>query len=223
MLRLAVTCCLVFAFAAPARAEPKLGAMLGYNLGRLSRETEESFTAFGGQGHAGYQFSGFYAHGFFETMSLSYTAGEDTYDGLYSVSGVGLGYERYTNDTTRTGKVGVMLQVPLSSAYVVVSESAGTVNGASYIHSSLTTLSGGSGAQALFGYEVLVVGRGGKSKASENLYYGIYLGYLSHTFAKQTTRIKTNNSELAPISPGEEDVSYKLTVTSLNLTVAYDL
>jgi hypothetical protein len=206
-----------------ARAEAMFGALTGYQSGKLSRSTEEPFTAFAAQGLAGYIFPNVTVLGFFHHMDVAYAFNDTGYQGLYSASGLGLGFSRYVNAKTKLHKMSMMLQVPLSSTLILLSETKGSVNEANYTHSTLTTMKGGAAFQALFGYEWLVVGRGGKSKAAENFYCGVHLGYLSQSFTEQTTRIKTNNSVLAPKSPGKETIDTKLTVMSLNFSVVYDL
>jgi hypothetical protein len=104
----------------------------------------------------------------------------------------------------------------------VLSETSGTVNDTTYKHSEMVTLQGGSAIQALIGYDFIIYGSG-PLKKGENFYLGFRLGYLSNTFNKQTTRIKTNNSEIAPVSSGGVNVNYSLRVISLFLTANYDI
>lgn len=195
------------------------GGHMGYARGTLVRASPEAFVSLSTQGSVGYEISGsgFQVHGFVQSMDLSYTADNEAYQGFYSLAGLGGGY----SIPFSRGAFTFLAQLPLSSAYIVLSETTGTVNGSEYIESTLTTLDGGSAFQVMSGYQLRVIGSGKRS--SENVHVGMLLGYLAQTFTKQTTRIRTNNSELAPVSGGESSVSYRLSVMSLNLTFSYDL
>ena len=210
---------LVGLLAAPtALAKTSFGGMVGYNQGVLTRSTEEKFTGYSTQGFVGYQvWRGLEARAFFQHMDLAYEHQGEAFTGIYSLSGLGLGYSAGVGRGTLTG----IFQIPLNSAYIVLSETTGNVNGKNYIHSTLTALQGGQAFQVIAGYQYRVVGSG--KKTSEDFYFGTFLGYLSQTFATQTTRIKTNKSVLAPRSPGSESGDYKVTLLSLNFSVNYDL
>jgi hypothetical protein len=200
-------------------AEPIFGVAAGYSAGTLTRDIAEKFTTFTTAGYVGYSFRGFNLHGFFQHADLSYKVGDNSYSGILGQSGVGIGY---VFGSSKRGTLAVAVQRPLSSTYVVLSETTGTVNDSSYKHSEMITLQSDSAIQALIGYDLIVYGSG-PLKRGENFYLGIRFGYLSQTFDKQATRIKTNNSEIAPVSTGSIDVNYSLKVISLFFTANYDI
>lgn len=202
-----------------ARAEPVFGVATGYSMGSLKRKITESFTTLGFIGYAGYNLGGFNIHGFFHHMDLSYNVSGATYSGLYALSGIGAGYQF---SPSRKGHFSLTAQYPMSTNYSVLSESSSTVNGQTYRYSELTTLTGGTAYQILAGYNYLIEGIGGH-KRGENLHAGVQLGYLHQQFATQATRIKTNNSLLAPPSTGNQPVSHSATVLSLFLFISYDI
>ncbi len=214
---------------APVRAEVMAGGLFGLARGTLERESAEAIEATSMQGFLGWSFGEINAHGFFQSLALAYAAGGQTYDGVYTLSGVGAGYGKDIVFLKKPGRISAMAQVPLSGTYTVLTESGGTFNGQRYLHSALTTLSGGVGVQVLAGYDALVIGRGGKKdwrgtkKAGANLYLGLYLGYLRQSFDSQSTRIRTNNSVLAPPSPGTESVDYGVSAFTLSMAMNYDL
>lgn len=200
------------------RAEPVFGITTGYSLGTLSRKTTEKFSTISLIGYAGYSFWGFNAHAFFQHMDLSYQVAGATYDGLYALTGVGVGYQFAPS---KKGNFSVSAQYPLTTNYSVLSESSSTVHGQTYRYSELTTLNGGSALQVMSGYNFLIEGSGAHKKG-ENLHAGLHLGYLKQTFDSQSTRIKTNNSDLAPTST-KQKVTYSVTVFSLYLVINYDI
>lgn len=200
-------------------AEPIFGVGTGYSIGTLTRQVEEKFTTFTIAGYGGYSYRGFNLHGFFQHADLSYKVGDNAYSGILGQSGVGIGY---AFGSSKRGTLAVAVQRPLASTYVVLSETTGTVNETSYKHSEMITLQGGSAIQALIGYDFTIYGSG-PLKRGENFYLGFRFGYLSQTFDKQATRIKTNNSEIAPVSKGSVDVNYSLKVMSIFLTANYDI
>jgi hypothetical protein len=200
-------------------AEPIFGVAAGYSTGTLNRQIAEKFTTFTSAGYAGYSYRGFNLHGFFQHADLAYKVGDNAYSGILGLSGIGIGY---VFGSSKTGTIAVSVQRPLSSNFVVLSETTGTINDKAYKHSEMITLQGGSALQALIGYDFIIYGSG-PLKRSENFYLGFRFGYLSQTFDKQATRIKTNNSEIAPVSTGSADVNYSLKVLSLFFTANYDI
>jgi len=208
-------CC---AIAAPsAFGRTTFGALIGYNKGTLSREIDESFTGVSTQGYLGYQFWRLEARAFFQHMDLKYKSNNENFNGIYTMAGLGLG----SSQSLGRGTFSAFAQVPLTGSYIVLSETEGTVKGTEYIHSTLITLQGGQAYQLLLGYQFRIIGSG--KKTAENLHLGTFLGYLRQNFASQTTRVKTNNSELEPQSPGTEACSCSATLTSLNFSLNYEL
>ncbi len=205
-----------------ASAEVMVAVLEGYNLGTLSRQVDEDFTAFSTQGLLGYNFYNFNAHVFFQHMDLAYSFNGDVYEGQYSLAGAGFAYSRPSGKFGKFGKATMIVQIPVAGSYTTLTESSGTVRGQTYTYSELTTLQGGEALQCFVGFELLQMGSGAR-KTSENLHLGIFLGYLKQNFSTQSTRIKTNNSVLAPGSPGTDPVSYSVTLKSLNFSVNYDL
>ncbi len=202
-----------------ARAEVMFGAIAGYNRGTLQREIGEPISAYSTLGLFGYNYKSFNAHAFFQHMDLSYRVNDEAYDGIYSLSGVGVSYFRQQG---KFGRAVIMAQLPLAGSYTTLTESTGTIKDQSYTYSELTTLKGGTAMQLFLGFDYLFMGSGGY-RLGENFYVGLYLGYLKQSFATQATRIKTNNSVLAPPSPGVDGVDYTVTLTSANLSLSYDL
>lgn len=205
-----------------ASAEVMVAVLEGYNLGILNRKVDEKFTAFSTQGLLGYNFRNFNGHVFFQHMDLAYTFNGDVYEGQYGLAGVGFAYSRPRGKWGKGGKATIIVQKPIMGSYTTLTESSGTVRGQTYKYSELTTLQGGEALQCFVGFELLKTGSG-TQKTGENLFLGIFLGYLKQTFATQSTRIKTNNSVLAPGSPGTDPVNYSVTLKSLNFSVNYDL
>lgn len=206
--------------AASAAAAPVMGVLAGYSTGTLQGNVSESIKGFTAQGLFGYSFRGLNAHAFFQHTDLAYRHKNDEYKGIYTLSGLGVGY---TGLQSRLGKVSILAQKPLSGSYTTVSESTGTVNGRNYIYSTLTTLSGGDAFNLMGGIEFLSAGKSGQlSGSKEKVFLGLYAGYLRHAFAKQLTRIKTNNSVLAPISPGSRGTTSTVTLMSLFFTIHYN-
>lgn len=193
------------------------GGHVAYSQGALNRKTYETFTSYSTQGFVGYEFSRLQVHAFVQHMDLNYDYQRESYQGIYGISGLGISKKVLFTK----GALSATIQVPLSSALVLLSETSGTVNGKDYIQSTLTTLSGGQGYQVIGGYQARLIGS--TKKGSEKFYIGAFLSYLSHQFATQTTRIKTNNSVIAPTSPGTEAVDHKLTVLSGGLSLSYEL
>ncbi len=211
--------CGLEALSQPAKAEVMIAIIEGYNLGTLSRTVDEDFSAYSTQGQLGFKFFDFNVHGFFQHMDLGYKFNGDAYDGQYSLVGVGLAYSKASG---KFGRATLIVQRPMSASFTTLTESAGTVHTKDYKYSELTTLQGGEALQVFGGFELRKLGSG-SAKTGENLYLGIFLGYLKQSFATQTTRIKTNNSELAPPSPGTHPVNYSLILKSLNFSVNYDM
>jgi hypothetical protein len=202
-----------------ARAEPIFGLTTGYSIGTLTRKTTEKFSTISVIGYAGYSFWGINVSAFFQHMDLSYTVSGAAYNGLYALTGVGAGYQFAPS---KSGNFSVTAQYPLTTAYSVLSESTSTVNGQNYQYSELTTLTGGTAFQIISGYNFLIEGSGAHKKG-ENLHGGLHLGYLKQNFTSQATRIKTNNSDLAPASTGTQDVNYSVSVISLYFVINYDI
>lgn len=209
----------IASFASQIRAEPIFGISGGYAMGTLVRSAPETFTTSPVQGFIGYNYWKLSARAFFQHAQLDYTYENESFSGTYGLSGIALAYSGLV---TEFGKFTFILEAPLTGSLILLSESTGSVNGFDYIHSSLVTLSGTMAYQVFAGYEFSARGRG-MLRRGGNIYYGIYAGYLKHSFSQQTTRIRTNNSILAPISPGTETVAYDLTMMSLLFSGTYDL
>jgi hypothetical protein len=205
-----------------ASAEPVFGALAGYARGTLDRGAEERFAGPVFQVYGGYQYWKLNTHLFVQSMDLDYEYAGDRYQGVYATTGLGVSYLKQGVSFNRPHKLTFAAQLPLTTAFTVLSESSGTINDNDYINSSLSTLQGGQGAQVLGGIEWTAVGRGG-AKTGENFSWGFYLSYLTHTFAKESTRIKTNNSDLAPPSPGTIPARAKVATTGFLFGFSYDL
>ena len=191
----------------------------GYSQGVLTRKTVEKFTTFSTLASLGYKIGKFDVHGFFQSMDLDYGSGDSSYKGVYAAAGFGVGYKLFPS---AFGVISIAAQRPLSGTYIVLSETTANVKGVTYQHSELTSLQGGSAFQILAGYDFLIFGRG-TTRRGENFSLGTQLGYLKQDFKTQSTRIKTNNSELAPPSSGTEKVSYSLDILSLYFCISYDI
>lgn|GEM_PF-5769779 len=198
------------------------GLLAGYSRGTVKRETDTALTAISTQVSLGYEYWNVNFHGFFQHSQLSYPDKDKVTEGVYSLSGIGAGLSSV--NAAGSGRLSVALQLPLTGVFTILSESKGTVNGTNYVLSELSTLQGGTAYQVLAGYDIFVQGKSGrKTRSSGKAYYGLYFGYLSQNFTKQTTRIKTNNSVMAPVSPGSETVSYSVSLTTVSAALAFDL
>ena len=205
------------ALAPCANAGPIVGGTFGYSRGVLQRQQAETVAGYASQGFLGYERKGWSAHAFAENVDLAYAFAGELFRGIYTLSGVGAGYAKQLE----SGILTTHIQVPLTSTFIVLSETTGSVNGTDYVNSTLTTLQGKQAYQALVGYQLRVVGSGRPN--GENCYVGLLFGYMSQTFDKQSTRIKTNDSVLAPASPGTESVTYSLTMMSLMLSAQFNM
>ncbi|MEZ4743334.1 MAG: hypothetical protein R3B45_12960 [Bdellovibrionota bacterium] len=195
------------------------GILGGYSYGTLTRKTSEAITAAPTQLYVAYLYKNIGAHAFFQHTSLDYIASNEHYKGIYSFYGVGLNASALESTI---GQASIFVQMPLSSSYVVLSESKGTIKDQNYIYSTLITLTGSQGFQAAVGYDFMTLGRL-TSKAGGKSYVGLYAAYLSQNFSSQSIRIKTNNSKLSPISPGTEKVSYSLNMASILAMFSFSL
>lgn len=195
------------------------GLSEGYSQGTLSRKTVEKFTTFSTLATLGYKIGKFDVHGFFQSMDLDYSSGDSSYKGVYAVTGFGVGYKFFPS---KIGAFSFVAQRALSGTYIVLSETTASIKGVTYQHSELTSLQGGSALQILAGYDFLIYGSG-TTRKGENFSLGTQLGYLQQDFKTQSTRIKTNSSDLAPVSSGPEDVSYSLNILSLYFCINYDI
>jgi len=213
-------CSVVCSLAEPALGNTTAGLIAGYSRGTLTRGDAEAMTAFLTQASLGYEYWNVNFHGFFQHMQLAYPDENKISQGVYSLAGVGAGASSV--NASKSGRLSLALQVPLSGVYTILSESKGTINGSSYALSELSTLQGGTAYQVLAGYDFLMQGKvRRRSIRSGRAYYGVYVSYLSQQFASQTTRIKTNNSVMAPVSPGKESVSYSVAISSLNFALNF--
>ena len=221
------------AISAPVYAGGTASLNAGYGRGTLVRNVSEPFTGYTTQAALGYEVWNVNFHGFFQHMQISFADKEKKTEGVYSLSGVGGSYS--TNNASdsansfassnafETGRITVVAQIPLTGVLTVLSESKGSINGKDYILSELSSLQGGIAYQLMAGYDILVQGRGRrKSLGAGKAYYGFYAGYLNQNFTKQTTRIKTNNSVMAPTSPGSVNVSHAVAVTTLSFVLNFD-
>jgi hypothetical protein len=217
---LAIFFILVFVgFSETAKGELVFGGFGGVSTGALVRSGTEKFTAFPAQGFIGYNYWQLSFRGMFQHTELKYNYKNEAYTGTHTISGVAVAYSGLLS---KFGRATIQVQKPLAGSLVLLSESTGQVNEFPYLQSTLVTLSGINSMQVLAGYEISAYGRG-MLRRGGNAYYGIFFSYLKHTFSTQTTRIKTNNSILAPISPGTETVSHTLTMTGLFFSATYDL
>lgn len=203
----------------PARSEIVFGLLEGYSQGVLTRKTVEKFTTFSTLATLGYKIGKFDVHGFFQSMDLDYGSGDSSYKGVYATTGIGVGYKLLPS---QIGVISFAVQRPLSATYIILSQTTANVKGVAYQHSELTSLQGGSAWQIIAGYDFLIYGRG-TTRKGENFSLGAHLGYLNQDFKIQSTRIKTNNSELAPVSSGSEKVNYSLSILSLYFCINYDI
>lgn len=209
-----------------AQADILLGAEGEYGRGVLARVDQEMFPTYGGQGHLGLSYSAFSIYGFFEHLDLAYTHKAQRFKGIYSLSGVGIGLSTYFDSRNKDSKLSLWVQVPLSSALILLNEASATVNDQDYSYSTLTTYQGGTAVKVQVGYEYLAVGserNKRRSRTGDNLYLGFFLGYLRQQFATQTTRVKTNNSVVAPLSPGTEKTAVAVTVATAAFAATYHL
>ncbi len=188
-------------------------------MGSLQRNKTGAVTAIPFHLFAGYEFHSFNISGYFQHVDVTMKESKDKYAGIYSNLGVGVGFSPIFN---KRWQLSFHVQKAFFSSMTLVTQSEGEVNGLNYKTSSLINLKGNNALQILAGAEWLGIGRSHFS-GDDKFYYGVHLAYLSETFSSQTTRIKTNNSELAPVSPGEEEVSYSFSLISLLVSLNYHL
>lgn len=212
---------LCFLFCSPTYAAEEspfglhVGGMIGYSVGTLNRKDSEVIKGMSAQGFLGLDLYQFNLHGFFQNTSLGYTSHREVYNGTYSLYGAGIAYTAFQGKSSR---MIFELQIPTSGSYTVLAESTSTINAQDYKQSTLTTLTGGSAYQAQVGYEFVPNGR---RAVSDSFFFGFYASYLMQTFTTQTTWIQTDNSEVAPPSPGKEDVGYSVGLFSAFAVVRY--
>lgn len=217
-----VACALAGFTPGVGRAGPMLIAMGGVSRGTLSRTIDEAVTAKSTAALLGWSLGNASLHAFFQSMQLGYRSNGDAYSGIYTLLGAGGSYSRNVQPFGRPARLAGYAQVPLSGTYSVMSEARGTINGSRYIQSTLTTLQGGPAIQVLCGYEQQTTGTR-VSKSGDGLFIGLFFGYLRQNFATQSMRIRTNNSVLAPPSPGTAAVRYSLSMATVNLAINYRL
>lgn len=196
-----------------------VSAMVGGGAGALSRKADETVQGASFLGLLGFDMFGLNLHAFTQHFDLAYSFNDESYAGVYDLLGVGLGIGFGSEGSGRTT---FYLQAPLSGTYAVVTESSSLINDATYRYSELTVLEGGQAGQVLVGYEFLKIGRGG-DRGGENAYFGLFLGYLLQSFAKQTITIRSNDTDLAPPSPGQDEVSYTMAIGSLHFSVSFEM
>lgn len=201
----------------PAAANVIFGGGGGYTTGFLYRKTRESMSGLLAQGWLGYSFSRVNLHGFADFVDISYAENGEARDGAYNLYGAGGTWQVMRGEKRNIVITG---QVPLVGTLTLLAKSKSSINNQQYEVSSLSTLSGKSGVHLQVGYEFLGEPR---RRNTESYTTGIYLGYLNQTFNTVSTRIKANNPDLAPPSPGGHTVAYSVSLITLSMSASYEL